>query len=1444
MLVHAASRRSPQKALRAYQLHPDQVLVPCLYPSLLPSRAQRGRPLAIDHGPQNSTPLRRRNERERTRAASRRLLATAVDFRPSGVPFDFNQTLGVPGSSLSRLRPFDPSAPLLIPEPTSESMTDSQRYRIINGVGGDVTEILTTLDACLFVGRLDRAALILRRLRKLGTLSAETTLDIHNRYIQASVEKLLSKYSAPAAQSLHKWFELEIRSKHVAPNAKTLAWMLKASLLTPIESKKKRLVWRYMDMAPGDAGLEVLHMADILSAQELNEITHIATTYNITPDVDDFEEDGALEEEVEATTVDAPEPKSEPRDVYVKPTHFKGLGLKSLQQALSLFSEKPADFDPGKLDAEAQRDRQIRIEENAVQAAMDRWRAESEHLIKMGYNTALQTKSVGARMWQWHADLTTYIREEMIKIDEAESKTLRSRADTDRCNYGPYLRYLDPEKLAAVAILSFMTIASTAGVKRGVPLTAAVLHIGESVQDESFAEVYHAERQKRRREQPKVAWQDWDEKTKLENRQQLIAWLKKVRESAGAVAPSAAAPGSSAEANANASDEVPHSKLKWPRSVKAKVGAVLMSALIEVAKVPVRMEHADTKELVTQIQPAFSHANQFRVGRRIGVIFVNHALATHLGREPVHSLLAKHLPMVAEPKSWAGFTKGGFLSYENKFMRTKTGGEKDQRLYIEAATEKGDMDQTFKGLDVLSKTPWTINKPVFRAMVEAWNTGEAIANIPAENPEVKLPPEPSRATDPQERRKWIRAIKESENQRCGLHSQRCFQNFQLEVARALEDEIFYFPHNVDFRGRAYPIPPLLNHMGADHCRGLLRFAKGRELGANGLKWLKVHLANVYGFDKASLQGREDFATEHLPDILDSANNPLKGSRWWLEAEDPWQCLAVCIELRDALASPDPTRFVSHLPVHQDGTCNGLQHYAALGGDEWGARQVNLEPGDRPADVYTAVAELVKESLAKDLEQGNPLARYLDGKITRKVVKQTVMTNVYGVTYSGAKAQVRKQLVAAHNDIPNEPVINVEVLASYITTKIFTALSTMFKGAHDIQYWLGNCAGRIAESLTPQQINRVHQKSKQKKRTAPVSGRAVDKKTATEEATTFRSSVVWTTPLRMPVVQPYRSSSSRVIQTNLQAISITDPHRNDPVSKRKQVQGFPPNFVHSLDATHMLLSAIRCHELGLSFAAVHDSFWTHAGSVEVMNGVLRDAFIQIHSEDVIKRLAAEFQARYKDHIYLASVNVQSPAGKEIVAWRKANGTSKVQELLLEHKRLQLLASSDPNEVAEGKEIITPGSIADKLPIEVESEDLEGMGIGEIGTAVGGVENEAAENILAGVDSVDAAIKESDDPIVCDPETTNDELSNSHDDSSQGRQPTPFERAANVNLAKRVPPRQKKQTVTWAWLPLSFPPVPQKVCVALSTRGEDFFAYFLNRARLMYLGSKTANTSSRE
>lgn len=72
-----------------------------------------------------------------------------------------------------------------------------------------------------------------------------------------------------------------------------------------------------------------------------------------------------------------------------------------------------------------------------------------------------------------------------------------------------------------------------------------------------------------------------------------------------------------------------------------------------------------------------------------------------------------------------------------------------------------------------------------------------------------------------------------------------------------------------------------------------------------------------------------------------------------------------------------------------------------------------------------------------------------------------------------------------------------------------------------------------------------------------------------------ATVVWTTPLGLPIVQPYRKTKRKQITTALQTVFISDPNSPAEVNGLKQASAFPPNFIHSLDATHMMLTALEC-----------------------------------------------------------------------------------------------------------------------------------------------------------------------------------------------------------------------------------------------------------------------------
>ena len=101
----------------------------------------------------------------------------------------------------------------------------------------------------------------------------------------------------------------------------------------------------------------------------------------------------------------------------------------------------------------------------------------------------------------------------------------------------------------------------------------------------------------------------------------------------------------------------------------------------------------------------------------------------------------------------------------------------------------------------------------------------------------------------------------------------------------------------------------------------------------------------------------------------------------------------------------------------------------------------------------------------------------------------------------------------------------------------------------------------------------------------------------------------------------------MIHTILQSITVAQDLDSQPVNKQKQNSAFPPNFVHSIDSTHMMYTALRCKEVGITFAGVHDSYWTHASDVHEMSNILRHQFVELHGSPLINELHDNFVCRY-------------------------------------------------------------------------------------------------------------------------------------------------------------------------------------------------------------------------
>ncbi|CAH8472575.1 unnamed protein product [Heterobilharzia americana] len=664
-----------------------------------------------------------------------------------------------------------------------------------------------------------------------------------------------------------------------------------------------------------------------------------------------------------------------------------------------------------------------------------------------------------------------------------------------------------------------------------------------------------------------------------------------------------------------------HSCVPWPPVILFMIGEVLYNLIYENLRFdsngPRRVRHEFSKHvyqatslLCRQDTPAlFEVLAEFptEVTNEIKV----HPTLINWYKDADYPPLSFHpcaLPMLCPPVPWINLNDAGYLisrNYATRLIRCNSISLTNPAYSDDLDFDCKRIPSVLDALNCLASCPWQINNNILDYLIQVARSG---GSEKLSIPEWKIKPKrvelksDMTAKERQLSYKKYREARQDYGEFCSLWST---ELYRLSIANQYRDKTIWFPHSMDFRGRVYPCPPHFNHTGSDVARSLIVFAKGLPLGPNGLDWLKIHLVNLTGLKKRCTHiERLEYANSIMSDIIDSAEKPFDGRRWWQDQAEPWQILACCIELKNALSHPGgPELFISHFPVHQDGSCNGLQHYAALGRDLQGAESVNLTNMDRPQDLYSDVVEVVEAQRRIDADSGNAVAKALEGFVRRKVIKQSIMTTVYGVTPYGATEQIRKQLRDL-NDFPKEYLLPA---SRYLARLTLSSIGKIFTSSVDIQDWLCEIAKYISEDL--------------------------------------ECRVTWETPLGLPVIQPYMQSNKnssdgdctsniygQALYTSQTEIDFLKNYKQNsnlvsvPKSS-KQTSAFPPNFIHSLDSCHMMLTALHCLKEGIVFASVHDCFWTHAVNVDKLNRICREEFIALHSQPILSNFADYLKQRF-------------------------------------------------------------------------------------------------------------------------------------------------------------------------------------------------------------------------
>jgi DNA-directed RNA polymerase len=561
------------------------------------------------------------------------------------------------------------------------------------------------------------------------------------------------------------------------------------------------------------------------------------------------------------------------------------------------------------------------------------------------------------------------------------------------------------------------------------------------------------------------------------------------------------------------------------------------------------------------------------------------------------------MPTIIPPKAWTSARGGGYWSDAVPPLNLVKSHNKQYLRDLSAM----DMRDVYDAVNAVQDTAWRVNPDVLRAMNDVWESGIEVGNVPRgkDIPYPDRPPGIRKATpraqmEPDELARfdgWMKEIREIRTLNTTAISHRIYFSKTLAIAGKYSDyDEIYFPHTLDFRARMYPVPTFLHPQGSDGARGLLEFANVVPLQDRaGVRALAVQGANCYGVDKVSLDDRVLWAEQNSEKIVASAADPL-GDLWWSEADSPWQFLAFCFDW--AGYERDGFDHLSSLYVQRDGSCNGLQHFSAMLRDPIGGRAVNLTPSPVPSDVYQEIADRVIARAHKDAADGDVNAAAWKGLITRKVVKRPVMTLPYGSKAYGFKSQILDDTVdPMGRDGPWE---DAGKAAQYLATSIWDSAGEVVVAARAAMTWLQEASRILSGCNLP-----IH----------------------------------WTTPSGFVVRQEYLKNQTQQVELTFLGRRITPAinlGKKDPkLDKRKQSNGVSPNFVHSMDSSHLMLTVIDCHAKGIrSFSMIHDSYGTHAGNTSILEQSLRETFVRMYLEhDILRDLRDELTKQLPEGVEL-------------------------------------------------------------------------------------------------------------------------------------------------------------------------------------------------------------------
>lgn len=551
--------------------------------------------------------------------------------------------------------------------------------------------------------------------------------------------------------------------------------------------------------------------------------------------------------------------------------------------------------------------------------------------------------------------------------------------------------------------------------------------------------------------------------------------------------------------------------------------------------------------------------------------------------------------MLCPPRKWTSYNEGGYLSTELRAyspMMHIRGMRKGDRHWVINHLAEGKAQEAKDASNKTQEVPYKINRKVLEIARKAFADPRGILGLPAHGPKPKpdfpFPDTWVKEKAPSEEIALFTEWKHKMKQWYTYERTRVGKKLGLlgklnEMVKLQDEPQIYFPTFFDWRGRMY-FRSTLNPQSTDCVKGCIDFAEPKRLGKEGLFWLKVQVANCCGYDKKDFHLRVQWVDEHWNEIQKFLDDPFGVEP--PEEDTAFTLLQAGYALQEALAMQNPYEYCSSVPVALDATCSGLQHYSALLRDEVGGTYTNLHDShtkDEKEDIYRQVATYAMDHLPDFTDDICIIDFWKEHGIPRAMAKRPVMTYVYGGTLRSNIDYVTDAFVES----------GYEPIEGYSIARLCIPVGKALRAGVENTVPKATEGMRYLKNLVSTSI-------------APLR---------------------WITPVGIPVINWVAKHNVKIVKIRSMGVrAVYFNQGTEEYDKYKARNGISPNFIHSLDSSH-LVKVINAFDGNI--LPIHDSFGTHACDAGRLHDVLMDTFVDLYNDHDILELLQEFNEYEKE-----------------------------------------------------------------------------------------------------------------------------------------------------------------------------------------------------------------------